>query len=392
MIKLHNIVEQLNEIDTFLIGNIECSSFPLNNLNKIKKMNSFFSSKEENEIIKNKIYSKLLLLEMECEKEYKIVTKNEHNDEEVMLIKHALEKIEHIKRKLYYKNPITRYNEFSIYIILLSYVILWLPIIVIGLMFEIPIKILKQYKYINTSFSFESILCRYISKSFLRLIGIRINLLDFETIGNNEPYVFSLNHYNVIDPIITYCLPYNFYGLMKKEIYNYKLFNIFFKILNIVEMNRGNLEEINKSFNLSKKFMEEYKLNLCITPEGTRTKTGRLNDFKKGVFHHAIDLNRPFCLLYMFINPKEKFNLKLNLFKPNDIYIKCIKKIEPHEFKDYNQLYSNTKLEYIEEIMENGDVPKFKTKVVINDIYNIFILPLLYYCLIKLNQFVTPIF
>jgi 1-acyl-sn-glycerol-3-phosphate acyltransferase len=58
-------------------------------------------------------------------------------------------------------------------------------------------------------------------------------------------------------------------------------------------INRSNVESAKRSLRQAAASIHRYQRCLAVSPEGTRSKTGRLMDFKKGPFHTAIEVDLP---------------------------------------------------------------------------------------------------
>ena len=58
-------------------------------------------------------------------------------------------------------------------------------------------------------------------------------------------------------------------------------------------INRSNVESAKRSLAKAAASIHRYRRCLAVSPEGTRSKTGRLMDFKKGPFHTAIAVDLP---------------------------------------------------------------------------------------------------
>ena len=60
---------------------------------------------------------------------------------------------------------------------------------------------------------------------------------------------------------------------------------------------RGNKEAARDSIKFAEKVIHEDGCHMVILPEGTRTLDGKLQSFKKGGFHMALNTNTPILLV-----------------------------------------------------------------------------------------------
>eukprot|EP00127_Corallochytrium_limacisporum_P004480 Clim_evm7s165 gene=Clim_evmTU7s165 len=73
--------------------------------------------------------------------------------------------------------------------------------------------------------------------------------------------------------------------LGKKDLLFVPMVGIAMYIAGHVFIDRGNLEKAKKSLDKARNYCEKHGLSLGISPEGTRSKTGQMLEFKKGPFH-----------------------------------------------------------------------------------------------------------
>jgi 1-acyl-sn-glycerol-3-phosphate acyltransferase len=127
-----------------------------------------------------------------------------------------------------------------------------------------------------------------------KLIGaVKINHTVFDPHGLNiEPgkrYIIMSNHRSHYDiPLMTLCIPGSIRMLTKKEFFKVPLWGRGLKAGEFISIDRSDLEQAKKDLAEARAKMES-GIVLWISPEGTRSRTGRLGPFKKGGFIMAIE-------------------------------------------------------------------------------------------------------
>ena len=109
---------------------------------------------------------------------------------------------------------------------------------------------------------------------------------------NIEPgkrYVIMSNHRSHYDiPLMILCLPGSIRMLTKKEFFKVPLWGRGLKAGEFISIDRSDLERAKKDLASARAKMES-GIVLWISPEGTRSRTGRLGPFKKGGLIMAIE-------------------------------------------------------------------------------------------------------
>lgn len=112
-------------------------------------------------------------------------------------------------------------------------------------------------------------------------LGLNIEVIGKENIPN-EPCCFIGNHTSMLDiPILIDSVGKCMGFVAKKEMISNIFFGVWMKEYNCVALDRQNAREAIKAI---KEGAENIKsgYSMAIFPEGTRSKTGKLLDFKKG--------------------------------------------------------------------------------------------------------------
>jgi len=122
---------------------------------------------------------------------------------------------------------------------------------------------------------------------------IRVIVQGKEHIKNNQSYVIIANHQSSYDIFLLFgWLGIDVKWVIKKELRNIPVFGYACEKGGNILIDRSNNESARKSLNEAKKKTVK-GTSIIILPEGTRSESGRLGEFKKGAFNMAFDLDLP---------------------------------------------------------------------------------------------------
>jgi 1-acyl-sn-glycerol-3-phosphate acyltransferase len=122
----------------------------------------------------------------------------------------------------------------------------------------------------------------------VRLLGVRTRVEGIENVPPGT-CIFASNHTSNADgPVIVGALPRRIAILAKKSLFTAPLIGTAFKQAHFVPLDRSKPERAKASVDLAAKYVRE-GTSFLIFPEGTRSKDGRLGQFKGGSFLLAIE-------------------------------------------------------------------------------------------------------
>ncbi len=184
-----------------------------------------------------------------------------------------------------------------------------------------------------------------LSKQMLDLFGIQIEIKG-ELPTNTSPLIIVSNHVSWLDMFVW---GYVFHGVpvtavSKKENFRIPIFGDVIRLLFVVPVERnGKDPKGDRQSMLDVAVLcGEYGLNLLVAAEGTRTKTGKLQRFKRGGFELARAANMnilPLCMenLYEINNANMGFlNIKPGIVTVHFGDIICTEKFNTaEELRDY---------------------------------------------------------
>jgi len=131
---------------------------------------------------------------------------------------------------------------------------------------------------------------RWWSGLLLRAVGVSWDVHNTHnvTIKAGRPHIIMTNHRSYYDiPLSFVSLPGSIRMLTKKELFKIPIWGKGMKAAEFISIDRHDLAQALKDLDEARKIMQS-GIVLWLAPEGTRSRTGRLQDFKKGGFMLAL--------------------------------------------------------------------------------------------------------
>ena len=155
--------------------------------------------------------------------------------------------------------------------------------------------------------------CRAIAKVLFRIL-YRIDVVGDITLPDDKGYIICSNHLHAIDPGFIACFTKREISFMgKKELFEKKILNWFFRKINgfPVDREKGDIGAV-------KTAIEILNANnvMAMFPEGTRSKTGELGEFKRGATIIALRANAPIVPVKIVGNYRLFSKMTLKIGKP----------------------------------------------------------------------------
>jgi 1-acyl-sn-glycerol-3-phosphate acyltransferase len=126
-----------------------------------------------------------------------------------------------------------------------------------------------------------------------RTCGVRVVVEGLERFDRTQPHVVMSNHQSVLDiGAMVLTLPLNWRFVAKRELTYVPFFGWALGLSDQIVIDRGNRAKAVASL---RRAAERVRggLSVIVFPEGTRSPTGRMRDFKSGGFHLAIEAGVP---------------------------------------------------------------------------------------------------
>ena len=126
------------------------------------------------------------------------------------------------------------------------------------------------------------------------ILGIQIHVYGLENIDRNETYVFMSNHLSFLDgPLLFMVIPRNIRFILKKEIFRIPIVGLGMKHVEFVPVDRKGIRSGKESIEKATRLIREKGYSFAIFPEGTRSRDGKMQAFKRGGFFMAVNSQKP---------------------------------------------------------------------------------------------------
>lgn len=114
--------------------------------------------------------------------------------------------------------------------------------------------------------------------------GVKLKVAGGELLAKDESYVFVSNHLSYLDiPALFRAIPHNLHFVAKKEIKWVPFIGWYMYATGMIFVDRSNRIKAIASLDRAGKLIKKGK-DVLMFPEGTRSKTGTIGEFKKGPF------------------------------------------------------------------------------------------------------------
>lgn len=142
---------------------------------------------------------------------------------------------------------------------------------------------------------------RYLAGRTFRMIGVvheKLNpLWRFRVSGDvpgdpRRPYVVVANHESFVDILLICHVPMEMKWMSKSEFFRYPFLGWAMRLAGDIRLERGDKKSGARALEECRDRLGK-KVSVMIFPEGTRSQTGELGEFKDGAFRLAIDAGVP---------------------------------------------------------------------------------------------------
>ncbi len=163
-----------------------------------------------------------------------------------------------------------------------------------------------------------------------KILGIRVKIKGLEHIDRKIPYIFMANHLSFLDgPLLFWAIPKPVRVILKKGIFRIPFIGLSMKFVGFVPVDRKGIRKGREAIQRAARLIKEKGYSFLIFPEGTRSRDGRLQEFRRGGFFLALESRVP--IVPVTINgtfelmPKGSFfakagNVRVDFQRPINVY------------------------------------------------------------------------
>ncbi len=175
-------------------------------------------------------------------------------------------------------------------------------------------------------------LARILARSQLRIMGVRLQVIGLNNFDHQRPFLIMGNHESIFDVFaIPAAIPMFSVGVEASYHFAMPLWGWLIKRWGNIPISRTNLTKAKASLDRAGQVIRS-GVSIIILPEGHRTLTGELGEFKKGPFHLALAAQAdilPFVIKGLF-----KYNRKGNrILRPTTAQVKFGQPLEYISFQ-----------------------------------------------------------
>lgn len=131
-------------------------------------------------------------------------------------------------------------------------------------------------------------------RAICRIMGVRLETEGLEKIQPGAHYIFAPNHLSYSDtPVLLASLPVNFRFLAKRGLFQIPFLGTHLQRAGHVPVSLEDPRASIKALTQAARIINERQISVLIFPEGGRSETGELQEFKDGAAYTAIKSGVP---------------------------------------------------------------------------------------------------
>lgn len=147
---------------------------------------------------------------------------------------------------------------------------------------------------VDRSYTMYFWVSRMFPKGILDISRIKLKVTGLENLDSSELYVYVSNHSSMYDiPAMQIAFPNRATMMFKKELAKIPIFGWQLYLGPYIIVDRESGEKARKSIDRAIDQMKKRRISLLLFAEGTRSKTGEVQPFKRGAFNLAAKIGVP---------------------------------------------------------------------------------------------------
>ncbi len=127
-----------------------------------------------------------------------------------------------------------------------------------------------------------------------RILRLKVRVSGLENIPPGRQYIYMANHQSFLDgPLVYWAVPGFVRVILKKEVFRVPILGQGMRIVGFIPVDRKGLKSGRRSLDQAAANMARRKVSFLVFPEGTRSRDGALQPFKRGGFFLAFKAGTP---------------------------------------------------------------------------------------------------
>jgi 1-acyl-sn-glycerol-3-phosphate acyltransferase len=127
-----------------------------------------------------------------------------------------------------------------------------------------------------------------------RVLGLRLDVSGLDHVDLERSYLFMPNHISFLDgPMVFMLIPQPVRVILKKEVFRIPVVGPGMRFVGFVPVDRKGAKGGKVAIERAARLMKEKGFSFLIFPEGTRSRDGRLQRFRRGGFFLALESGAP---------------------------------------------------------------------------------------------------
>jgi putative phosphoserine phosphatase/1-acylglycerol-3-phosphate O-acyltransferase len=196
------------------------------------------------------------------------------------------------------------------------------------------------------------------------MVGIDLDVYGEKNLWAARPCVFIFNHQSKADVVIlAKLIRKDMGGIGKKEIRDIPILGKIMEMAGTVFVDRANTRDAIKAMEPLVDAIRNDGRSICISPEGTRTHSPKLNPFKKGAFHLAMQAGVPIVPIVIHnagdVAPKNEF-----VMRPAQVRVDVLPPVDTSNWtaKTMNQHVAEVRAMFLKVLGQEEDAPAPKPR------------------------------
>jgi len=125
-----------------------------------------------------------------------------------------------------------------------------------------------------------------------------VEISGLEHVDPRKTYVLIANHESMADIVLLYKTHLQFKWVAKKSLFKIPVFGWCMSLMKYVPLSRDEHGSIKAAYFQAARWLKD-GMSVLFFPEGTRSRDGRISQFKNGAFKLAIEEGRPVLPIYI---------------------------------------------------------------------------------------------